>query len=213
MQTQDLVVLDLGTSEPSQSDFEAVEKLDGGIDFSTDEIDSMLSDWRTSYDSGILPCCKDGSCKAESYDDVDSMLSAFNGSEGLMSDETVSGLQTSCEADSILSEADSYGRSLSNRPVTAVSQDTDQHTGIDTSCSSSPNVATTSVHSSDTVQSPGTLLQQSTNGTIPLAISGRSVRFVRYTQKQVRLKVSVFLLYPLGSVCLKYSIKPPVLTC
>ena len=181
--------------------------------FPSDDVDSMLSARSTSYDSGFLPCCKDGSCEAgssgcslldvpettavlqdtgqptpapqsgfeaeekldrhgelnlevpekppvleSSSDDVDSKLSASKGCEGLMSDETFSGLLTSCEADSVISDADHY-------------------TGDDTSCmdlsSPSPPVATTSVHSSDTVQSPvypGTPLQQSTNGTIHLAV-------------------------------------------
>jgi len=227
MQTEDLVVLDLGTSEPSQSDFEF-------LPCCKDE---------------FLPCCKDGSCSfldvpettavlqdtgqptptpqfdghgglnlvvpekppvpVSSSDDDDSMLSAFKGCGELStSDETVNALLSSFDADSVLSG-----------PVTAVFQDTGQPTRTDASymVSCSPS---TSVHSSDTVQSPvspgfvtGTSLQQLTNATIHLAVSGCNGLFVHYTQKQVQLKVSVFLLYPLGSVCLKYSMKPHLLTC
>jgi len=188
MQMEDLVVRRRCTSEQSQPGFEAVEKLDGGGKVNLVESEKLPE---------LFP------------DDVESMLSDFESYEYLTSDNTISGFLSSYEANgddvgSVLSEAENYGYLLSNGPVPettledAVFQDTGQPTGIDTSCmdlcSRSPHVAATSVHSSVTVQGPvspgfvtGTLLQQLTIGTTPLAVSGRNgpPLVIQYTPKQV----------------------------
>ena len=214
MQMVNPVVHNCGTSEMSQSDSEAVERLGGD-----GEVNLVVSEKPSQSDSEAVERLDgDGEVNlveseklpvpVSSSDDDDSLLEPFKGCEWSMSDETVNALPSSCDADSVLSG-----------PVTAVFQDTGQPTRTDTSymVSCSPS---TSVHSSDTVQSPvspgfvtGTSLQQLTNAPIYLAVSGCNGLFVHYTQKQVQLKVSVFLLYPLGSVCLKYSMKPHLLTC
>jgi len=190
-----------GTSEMSQSDSEAVERLGGD-----GEVNLVVSEKPSQSDSEAVERLDgDGEVNlveseklpvpVSSSDDDDSLLEPFKGCEWSMSDETVNALPSSCDADSVLSG-----------PVTAVFQDTGQPTRTDTSymVSCSPS---TSVHSPDSVHL--------TNGTIRLAVSGCNGHNVQHrpSSKQVRLKVSVFLLYPLGSVCLKYSMKPHLLTC
>ena len=188
------------SEKPSQSDSEAVEKLDGDGEFNlvesekpsqsdSEAVEKLDGDGEFNLESDKLPV------PVSSSDDDDSKLSAFKGCGELStSDETVNALLSSRDADSVLSG-----------PVTAVFQDTGQPTRTDASymVSCSPS---TSVHSSDSVQL--------TNGTIRLAVSGCNGHNVQHrpASKQVRLKVSVFLLYPLGSVCLKYTLIH-LLTC